>query len=589
MDDMYSRRRFLASTAVVGAVALSPAALSQPVAPDLSGGVTVGAAGYDTGRLQRQLDNAALQDRGSVTLAQGTYVVDDTIRIPHNVSVRSDGATFIVADFANWRGATTYTARDENGNVQPYVAAVLIETSPRYPNPAFATTGRGRVEIEEKGWRRTIEVFVAGTGNRNRLTAGVVITAATGTGPQAFSLRHAQAPARGLQMSYLDIHTMGFDKGMVLREAWMSTFRYSSRGCRIGLSVEGKTVGAIFEDIYLFEPQNAPVDFLQHTSFSALDTEFQLAEWFRTQRQRPRPKTWGVVIDSGFHYEEERDAAGRAVAGSSQGRPEGLVFRGGTIFGYDTAVRAHRALWVLFDGVNFDGSVDHTITVMSVHSLMIQNCYIGNSGIDTASVFFYRSPGVHVSHTLSSNHFSTVHGVRTVGVRAEGHGNIRVVDNEFVGPFQHGVHFNYVVRSIVRGNTGRYLTNALISLGSGCEGTVVDQNFQEDQHPVVRMLPSTSHEVEVGANRSAVQRTGGAGSIRVAAGQSRATLPSGLLFAPGVLVASIVTVASVTPDPGGWRVVQNDNSFDGTLIFNTPLRSSVVVHFTARAVPFSAV
>jgi hypothetical protein len=375
------------------------------------------------------------------------------------------------------------------------------------------------------------------------------------------------AVSAAVQHSYLaacfrDVTIMKFDTALYLQEVWQTNYiDVQIAYCRQGIKIAGKCANVTFYGLKITNPDDAN-EFTSSTD-----------------------DTVGVEIDSGFHY----------TAGA-EGRPEGLAFIGGLIYGSYYNARITRCLQVIFDGMIVDGAAMDGFYIASPDMITINNCYIYTSGAAGAGIRFLSvASGANSHTTITNNRFVGYAPVVTdTGIKFVAGGatraNVIIDGNTFVDWTTAIDLTECPTDSIIRDNHGSGIITNFILVTNGGAGTVIDGNTTTSSiFPLVMHPTATSDSIVVGYNRSATNSTLYNGSVTLTAGATSISLTNDFYTGSTPYVLPYTKIASLdcAANPGvSWY--QDLTSWSaGTFRIAAALAFDLTIRYTVTAVSYT--
>lgn len=346
-----------------------------------------------------------------------------------------------------------------------------------------------------------------------------------------------------------------FDTGIEMRECWNSSFiDINITYCRRGLYIDGKSVNVGFVNMQVQNPVNT------YTSSTA--------------------STIGIEMENGTQYSD------------APGRPEGLSFIGGLIYGHYNNLKITSTFQTTFNDMVLDGATNNCVLITNPDFVSIEDCYIYTSGTSLNCVFFLGvAVGSSSSISIKNNNLvgsdGTQNGVtfEAAGVSRQGvtiEGNKAHDLASIVNALQCPTYSRFV------GNYGEFMSGArLIYVQTGGQGTIIDGNTcgTTGVQPVA-CHPTTSPLVEIGNNSSPTYNTSFAGKVTIAAGATTALLPNSF-YGAEVYIRS-VTQATPNGNAGTWFITEEASGSAAQITLGAALGSAITVRYTTKMLPYSA-
>lgn len=397
---------------------------------------------------------------------------------------------------------------------------------------------------------------------------GIKITSIAANTVQATALRFRTSlviPVTSVvNFSYLTGSISGitiekFDTALELREAWAVDYTdVVVYNCRRALYINGKSVNITFGTGCRFtNPDTA------YTSSTA--------------------DTIGVEIDSSTRY-----------VASAQGRPEGIAITGGClIYGYDNNIYANRVLALTVSGNVIDGAAKDSIILGSGDDVRITDNYIFSSGaysgirIDGVASAYGSRITIDKNHIIGSAPTHTCYGVNFVNTGVS-RNSVKIRGNVFV---DWTIGINAVLcpaYSVISDNSGSGLITDLIYIQNGGDSTEIAGNTTPDSVNALRLHPSTSSELIIGKNKSALNRTYFVGKATVLSGTSAISLPNNFRTTGDNYVRALTKVTFITAFPGTFNITDEFSLSDARLNLSSNALVDTIVRYECTAVPQSA-
>lgn len=396
---------------------------------------------------------------------------------------------------------------------------------------------------------------------------GFTVTGVNNSGVQSTGVKFyttvSITPVQAINYTYIgsikDITISQFDIAMELLEASQVQFiNIRIHSCVTGVYIHGKCTNLNFYALSITNPSNS------YSSSTA--------------------NTVGVLIDSGFHY----------IAGA-EGRPEGLYFNGGLIYGHYNNVYDIRSLQSSFNEMIIDGASDDCFRIGSPADLLITNCFLYTAGISKSCIQFDAvSASANGSITIENNAFvgtdptNTCYGVNFTNAGASRYG-IHIIGNS-------GSALTTMINalltpsySVFRDNYGEFISGNFIFLQNGGVNTLVDGNTTSSSvAPLVLYASSVDSSLSIGYNASATYVTQYKGKATLLSGTTSIALPNNFYGATDVRIRPITSV-TFNGNPGAnWWVTELASNSNATLNVASAPGTNVNVHYTVTAIPVTA-
>lgn len=373
----------------------------------------------------------------------------------------------------------------------------------------------------------------------------------------------AITPAQAVNFSYIgtiaDLTITQFDTALELLEANQVQFiNIRIHSCVNGVYIHGKSVNVNFHALNITNPSNA---------FSSSTAN-----------------TIGVRISSGFHY-----------IAAAEGRPEGICFMGGLIYGHYHNVWDQNSLFTIFDNVIIDGASNDCFKITGPDELLITNCYLYTAGVGSACIQFDGvAVGTSSAITIESNSFvgtsptNICYGINFTNAGASRNG-VNIIGNS-------GNSLTSLINavltpsfSVIRDNYGESIAGNFIFLQNAGVKTIVDGNTTSSSvAPLVLSGISNSSTLNIGFNASATFVTQFKGKAILLSGTTSIALPNNFYGATDVRIRPITSV-TFNGNPGAnWWVTELTSNSDATLNVASAVGANTTVHYTVTAVPFNA-
>jgi len=373
----------------------------------------------------------------------------------------------------------------------------------------------------------------------------------------------AITPTQAVNHAYIgsikDLTITQFDTAMELLEANQVQFiNIRIHSCVNGVYIHGKCVNLNFIALNITNPSNS------YSSSTA--------------------NTVGVKIDSGFHY----------IAGA-EGRPEGLYFNAGLIYGHYNNVYDLRSLMSAFDNMIIDGASNDSFRIGTPDELLLTSCYLYTSGSGTSCVQFDASAAATSSAvTIENNTFvgtsptNTCYGINFTNSGSSRYG-VHIIGNSG-NSLTTMINANLTPSySVIKNNYGENISGDFIYLQNAGVQTTVDGNITSSSvAPLVLYATSNSSTLNIGFNASATYVTQYKGKATLLSGTTSIALPNNFYGATDVRIRPITSV-TFNGNPGAnWWVTELASDSDATLNVASAPGTNIAVHYTVTAIPFNA-
>lgn len=483
----------------------------------------------DTAAIQAAIDSFSGYF-GTVLLASNaTYRITSSLVLNRGRNLVGDGSPEIVADFSSANWAGDY------------VALKFITDAASGGNGPWLQDAFGQ---KSYGFRLT------GKNNSTLVSYGVRIYTT-----------QTIAVSSAVQYSFLwgtieNINIRRFDTAIWMQECWNSFFNnVVITYCRRGLVVEGKSVNVTFVGLQIQNPENT------YTSSTA--------------------NTVGILLDSSTRY-----------LSGAEGRPEGLTFMGGLIYGHYNNVDASRCLQAVFNSVIIDGASDSCVVVRTPDGVTFESCYFFTVKASGSCVEFpATSAGSARTSTINNCKFAGYDDTQ-IGVSFTAGGasrqNVNLTNNtgnnlaRFVSALN-VPSYSQITDNYVENHGG----SEMIYLQTGGNGTIIEGNTcaTANVYPV-RCHPSTSPSLQIGANTSPTYVTKYAGKVTIPAGDTTAGLPNN--FYGSEIYTRAITQATPNGNAGSWYINEQVSWSLARITLGTALGSDIDIRYTVTAIPYLA-
>jgi polygalacturonase len=369
--------------------------------------------------------------------------------------------------------------------------------------------------------------------------------------------------AQAVNYSYIgsikDITIAQFDTAMELLEANQVQFiNIRIYSCVNGVYIHGKCVNLNFIALNITNPSNS------YSSSTA--------------------NTIGININSGFHY----------TAGA-EGRPEGLYFNAGLIYGCYNNVFDNRSLMSVFDNMIIDGATNDCFRISTPDELLITNCYLYTSGsgssciqIDGTAAATSSAITIENNTLVGTSPTNTCYGVNFTNSGLSRYG-VNIIGNS-------GNLLTTMVKanltpsySVIKNNYAESITGSLIFLQNGGVKTIVDGNTTSSSVAPLELYFSTvDASLNIGFNASATYVTQYKGKATLLSGTTSIALPNNFYGATDVKIRPITSVTFNANPGANWWVTELASNSDATLNVASAPGTNLAVHYTVTAIPLSA-
>lgn len=356
-----------------------------------------------------------------------------------------------------------------------------------------------------------------------------------------------------------DITIAQFDTAMELLEA--SQVQYINiriYSCVTGIYIHGKCTNLNFYALNITNPSN---------SFSSSTAN-----------------TTGILIDSGFQY-----------IGGAEGRPEGLYFNGGLVYGHYNNVYDIRSLQSSFSDMIIDGATNDCFRISTPTDLLVTNCYLYTGGSGNSCVQF---DGVSASDngsiTIQNNTFvgtsptNTCYGINFTNAGASRYG-INIIGNN-------GNSLTSMINalltpsySLIKDNYADNISGNFIYLqNAGINTTVEGNTTSSSVAPLVLYASSVDASLNIGYNASATYVTQYKGKATLLSGQTSVALPNNFYGTTDVRIRPITSVTFNANPGANWWVTELASNSNATLNVASAPGSNINVHYTVTAISVTA-
>jgi hypothetical protein len=367
--------------------------------------------------------------------------------------------------------------------------------------------------------------------------------------------------AQAINYTYIgsikDITITQFDIAMELLEASQTQFiNIRIHSCVTGVYIHGKCTNLNFYALSITNPSN---DFSSSTA-----------------------NTVGVQIDSGFHY----------IAGA-EGRPEGLYFNGGLIYGHYHNVYDIRSLQSGFDNMIIDGASNNCVRLGTPNDLLITSCYLYTGGSGTSCIQFDASSGANANIIIQNNILvgtsptNTCYGINFTNAGSS-RTNVHIISNT-------GNDLTTMINalltpsySVIRDNFGERIAGNFIFLQNAGINTIVDGNTTSSSVAPLVLTATVDASLNIGFNASATYVTQYKGKATLLSGTTSIALPNNFYGATDVKIRPITSVTFNANPGANWWVTELASNSDATLNVASAPGTNIAVHYTVTAIPVTA-
>ena len=472
------------------------------------------------------------------------YLIKSSIILTRGISLIANGTSQIIADFSNLTNWVAVSNGTSGVNVYVAIQCVIsqsISTSQQF-----------------QSWGSRIGGFqLIGKNNSSVLTYGMQIFNSFGTIPVSSATNFSWKSG-----TFFNIVFSQFDTALNILEAWQCDFcNLQVNNCRSAINIAGKSVDCFFYGTMISNPDNS-------NGFTPSTL-----------------KSLGISINSGFQYQS-----------ATEGRPEGIFFYGGMVYGNYNNIALLRADNAVISGMDVDGAINHSITILDPAAYTIENCYIYTSGGSGIAAIYFQ--GISTTTTVYGNILNnylvgagTSWGIAfaDVGVSYSG---IVIANNQ-------GTNFSYMlylqlcpINSQIINNYAELLNAPMIYIQDGGNRSIVDGNTFYDGNAVLLCQPSTSSSLIIGKNVSATNSTYYVGEVILTAGNTSVSLPNNFFgsgaFTGDNYVRPVTFVTFTGASPGNWYITELTSNSNATFNVATALSSNVKIRYQVIAVPYTA-
>lgn len=483
----------------------------------------------DTAAIQAAL-NSFTGYFGTVMLpSNGTYRITSPISLRRGHNLVGDGSPEIVADFSSANWAGDYVA-----------LKFIVDV-----------TSVGNAALQAGYGQKSFGFRLSGANNSGVISYGM-----------RFYTDQTISVSSAVQYSYLwgtieNINIRRFDTALWIQECWNSFFNnVVVTYCRRGINIEGKSVNVTFMGMQVQNPEN--------TYTSSTDP------------------TYGIVVQSGFHY-----------AGSAEGRPEGLSFIGGLVYGCVHNLYLQNSLQLSFETMIVDGASDSAVVIVGPDSATLRDCYFFTVKNGGACVEFKPVAASTAASILIDNCKFVGYDGTQIGVSFANGGaarkNVQITNNACVNLSRFISAINAPDNSLFYGNYAEFhYGTEMIYVQTGGEYTIIDANTCStiNVNPL-RCHPSTSARLSVGNNASPTFVTQYSGKVTIPAGNTSADLPNYFWTSPDMYIRPI-THATPNGNAGSWYIQENYSQSMSRIRLGAPLGADIDVRYTVTAITYLA-
>lgn len=416
-------------------------------------------------------------------------------------------------------------------------------------------------EINAAYMQKTYGFCITGTNNSTLISTGVKFyTSVSITVAQAVNFSWIWGTFENMKVRQ-------FDTALELDEVWSSVFmNVQINYCRQGVFINGKVVNVTFTDLNVENPTSA------NTSSTA--------------------NRIGINVQSNARY------------GGVEGRPEGMTFSQGLIYGHHYNVLLRNALLINITNMVLDAGVTSSVYIVGPHDYVISGCYIANILANTSCIFFEKvAVGTSAAGVIRDNFLWCATGAAGVnGIMFENstgarqglviQGNSGYLLTKFIYAETCPIY------SVIADNYAElHKGTDLIQVISRGEYTRIENNKCGSFTGVTYVLPLRCHPLtattlDIGDNASSTHKTYAAGTVRLVAGATTVQLPNNFWESAttGDAYTRPITLANPRTNPGSrWWVVEQNSSSSSQFNLTTPLATDLLISYTTKAVTSSSV
>lgn len=416
-------------------------------------------------------------------------------------------------------------------------------------------------EINAAWAQKTYGFCITGTNNSTLISTGAKFyTSVSITVAQAVNFSWIWGTFENMKVRQ-------FDTALELDEVWSSVFlNVQINYCRQGVFINGKVVNTTFTDINVENPS------LSYTSSTA--------------------DRIGINVQSNNRY------------GGVEGRPEGMTFSQGLIYGHNYNVLLRNALLINITNMVLDAGVTNSLYIVGPHDYVISGCYIANITANTACIYMQGlSVGTSAAGVIRDNFLWAATGAaNTTGIEFQ---NVGAPRQGLVIQGNSGYLLTKLINaqlcpiySVISDNYAElHLGTSLIQVVNRGDYTRIENNKCGTFSGVTYVLPVVCHptvtsvNLDIGNNASSTNKTYAAASVRLLAGATTIQLPNNFYDGTtGDAYIRPVTLANPRTDPGSrWWVVENNTNSSSQFNLTTPLATDLIISYTTKAIPYSAI
>lgn len=263
------------------------------------------------------------------------------------------------------------------------------------------------------------------------------------------------------------------------------------------------------------------------------------------------------------------------------------------IYGYDNNIYANRVLALTINGNVIDGAAKDCIVLGSGDDVRITDNYIFSSGaysgvrIDGVASAYGSRITIDKNHFIGSAPTNTCYAINFVNAGVS-RNSVKIRGNVFV---DWTIGINAILcpdYSVISDNSGSGLITDLIYIQNGGDSTEVTGNITPDSVNALRLHPSTSSELIIGKNKSALNRTYFVGKATVLTGTSTIALPNNFRTTGDNYVRALTKVTFITAFPGTFNITDEASLSNARLNLSTNALVDTIVRYECTAVPLSA-
>lgn len=362
-----------------------------------------------------------------------------------------------------------------------------------------------------------------------------------------------------------DVTVRKFDLAFDMREVWNSVFsNINVQYCRQAVKINGKCVNVEFINLQASGSTNA------NTSSTA--------------------NRIGVEVSATQNY-----------SGGATGRPEGLAFTDGLIYGHHNNFLLNSVLFCTITDMVLDAAINECVYIGGADGLIIKGCYLYSISNLASIVYFVgvsTALGASIKTQIINNVFTSSGSVTNYGITFQNAGFARqgliISENQGVGLYYFVNAALIPELSVISNNTCSTHIGPRMIVGTvGGAGTVINGNMCSTANvvPVFLHPTLTSPRLIIGDNKSLTYATYYTGTVTLTAGATTVNMPNNFYDATsGLTYVSPITLANPRTDAvTRWWVTEPTGAASSSIFhLTTPLAADLKISYVVTAIPTSA-